>query len=149
MKTLVRFVEIVPDPGLRRLEKKATGAFRRFFPSSPVVKLYRTADGRIGCQMQITLAPGDRKRLQDAYRAVMRVLGEKRGRPTGVKTVQAKLHLPERVYRALKKAAADSGSTMSNLAAASIRVQLQRRSPTLMAAGPAAPTRKSGASRLR
>jgi len=61
---------------------------------------------------------------EDAYRAVMKVLGEKRGRPRGAKTVQTKLLLPEPVYRALKKAAADSNATMSNVVADIARREL-------------------------
>ncbi len=130
-KTAVHFVEIVPDAKLQRLEIEAGRAVRRLFPDCTRVKLYRTADGKIGCQMQVAVVPGGRKRLEEAYRAVMKVLGEKRGRRAGVKTVQTKLRLPEPVYSALKKAAGDSQKTMSAVVVDSLlaRFQEDRRLP--------------------
>ena len=124
-KTKVDFVEIVSDDELQKKEKQATEAVRRFYPDCGPVKLSRTTDGRIGLQMQIAVAPGERKRLDEVYRAVMRVLGEKRGRRAGIKTVQTKLHLPEPVYSALKKAASDSHSTMSRVATESLLARFQ------------------------
>lgn len=129
-KNKVHFIEVVRDDELTNKEPEATAAFRRFFPNSPPVKLYRTADGRIGFQLQLSVAAGERKRLEDAYRAVMKVLGEKRGRPRGAKTVQTKLLLPEPVYRALKKAAADSNATMSNVVADLARRELIEGGPS-------------------
>lgn len=113
----VQFVELVRDDELARKEPAATAAVRRIFPGMPPVKLYREADGRVGFHLQVAVAAGDRKKLEDAYRAVMKVLGEKRGRPSGLKTVQTKLRLPEPVFLALKKAAANSHSTVSNVVA--------------------------------
>jgi hypothetical protein len=75
----------------------------------------------------VSLVAGDRKRLDEAYRAVMEVLGEKRGRPTGEKTVQAKLLLPVEVYSALKKAAQASNVSMSRMAAETLRSHLPPR----------------------
>ena len=124
-KSSVNFIEVVHDPDLEKLEKKATRVVRRFYPDSSPVKLYRTTDGEVGCQIQIAVARGEHKRLQEAYRAVMKVLGERRGRRAGVKTVQTKLRLPEPVYHALKKAAADSGTTMSSLVADSLTATFQ------------------------
>ncbi len=121
----VDFVEIVKDTELRKKEKAATDAIRRFYPDCGPAKLYRTADGRIGFQMQVGVAPGDRQRLEGAYRAVMKVLGERRGRRPGVKTVQTKLHLAEPVYAALKKAAERSHSTMSNVVANALLARLR------------------------
>lgn len=117
MAKKVHVIEVVRDEELARKEPGATAAVRRFFPDAPPVKLYRGADGRIGLQLQLSVAAGQRKRLEDAYRAVMRVLGEKRGRPREGKKVQTKLLLPEPVYRALKKAAVESNATMSNVVA--------------------------------
>jgi hypothetical protein len=114
-ETKVHTIEIVKDKELRAKESLATQAVRRFYPNAGPVKLYRTADGRVGFQLDVAVTAGDRKRLDDAYRAVMKVLGETRGRPRGVKTVQTKLWLPEPVYHALKRAAAASNSTMSGL----------------------------------
>jgi hypothetical protein len=116
-KTTVHVIEIIKDNKLRAKESLATQAVRRFYPSAGPVKLYRTADGRIGFQLDVAVTAGDRKRLDDAYRAVMKVLGETRGRPRGAKTVQTKLWLPEPVYHALKRAAAASNSTMSGFVA--------------------------------
>ena len=82
-KSSVHFIEIVHDPEPEKLEKTATETVRRFYPDSTAVKLYRMADGKIGCQMQIAVAPGERKPIHEAYRAVMKVLGEKRGRRAG------------------------------------------------------------------
>lgn len=116
-KTNVHVVQVVEDTELRKKEAKASEAVKRFFPNAGSLRLYRTAEGRIGVQLDLRVAPGDRQRLDDAYRAIMKVLGEKRGRPRGVKTVQTKLLLPEPAYRALKRAAAASNSTMSGLVA--------------------------------
>jgi len=114
-KTKVHVIEVVKDAELRDKEARASRTIRRFFPNAGPVRLYRTADGRIGIQVDLSLTPGDRKRLDDAYGALMKVLGERRGRPRGAKKVQMKLLLPERAYRALKHAAAASNSTMSGL----------------------------------
>jgi hypothetical protein len=116
-KTNVHVIEVVEDAELRKKEAKAREVVRRFFPNAGPLRLYRTAEGPIGVQLDLTLTPGDRQRLDDAYRAIMNVLGERRGRPRGVKTVQTKLLLPEPAYRALKRAAAASNSTMSGLVA--------------------------------
>jgi hypothetical protein len=128
MPRKVHVIEVVRDEELAKKEPEATAAVRRFFADSPPVKLYRAADGRIGFQLQLSVAAGERKRLEDAYRAVMKILGEKRGRPRGAKTVQTKLLLPEPVYRALKKAAADSHATMSSVVADLARRELIERS---------------------
>ena len=124
-KTRVNFVEIVSDAELQKKQKQVTEVVKRHYADSGPVKLYRTADGRIGLQMQFAVGPGERRRLDEIYRAVMRVLGERRGRRAGLKTVQAKLHLPEPVYSALKKAASDSHSTMSRVATESLLARFQ------------------------
>ena len=114
-KTNIHIVEVVKDQELRKKEAQATEAVKRFFPDSGRLRLYRTGEGRIGVQLDLTLTPGDRHRLDQAYSAIMKVMGEPRGRRRGVKTVQTKLLLPEPVYRSLKRAAAASNSTMSGL----------------------------------
>ncbi len=117
MRKKVQFIEIGRDEALAQKAPAATAAVRRFFPNAPPVRLYRTADGRVGFSLQLSVTAGHRKRFEEAYRAVMRVLGERRGRPPGVKTVQTKLRLPEPVFRALKRAAANSKATMSSVVA--------------------------------
>ena len=124
-RTRVDFVELVPDSELRKKQREVTKVVKGFFPRCGPVKLYRTADGRTGFQMQVAVAAGERKKLDEVYRAVMRVLGEKRGRHRGVKTIQTKLHLPEPIYSVLKRVAEDSGSTMSNVVAESLRAKFQ------------------------
>jgi len=114
-KPRVHVVEVVPDPELRKKEARARVVVKRFFPDAGPVRLYRTAEGRIGCQLDISFTAGDRKRLDEAYDAIMKAVGEKRGRPRGVKKVQTKLMLPEPAYLALKRAAAASHETMSSL----------------------------------
>jgi len=79
--------------------------------------LYRTTAGETGIQVDLDFKPGDRQRLDKAYDEIMKVLGEKRGRPRGVRKIQTKLNLPEPAYRSLKRAAAKSHSTMSDLVA--------------------------------
>jgi hypothetical protein len=116
----VDFVEVVSDPELRKLEKGATEAVRRLYPDSEPVRLYRTADGRVGVQVKLGVLPGERERLDEMYRTVMRVLGERRGRRPGARTVQTKLRLPEDAYAALKRAAKRSRSTMSRIVADTI-----------------------------
>lgn len=114
-KTKVHVMEFVPDQELRKKEAKARAVVKRFFPNAGPLKLYRTREGRIGCQLDLTVTAGDRKRLDETYQAIMKALGEKRGRPRGVKKVQTKLMLPEPAYLALKRAAAASNETMSSL----------------------------------
>jgi hypothetical protein len=81
------------------------------------VKVYRTADGQIGFELRVAITAGDKKRLDQLYSTVMKALGQKRGRPPGVKTVQTKLRLPEPVYEDLKKAADESQQSMSQVVA--------------------------------
>ena len=61
------------------------------------------------------MAPGDRKQLNDAYAAVMKILGEKRGRPRGTRKVQTKLRLNEDVYMALRSTADRSRKSLSSV----------------------------------
>jgi len=63
----------------------------------------------------VAITAGDKKRLDQLYSTVMKVLGQKRGRPAGV-IVQTKL-LPEPVYEDLKKAAGESQRSMSHVVA--------------------------------
>ncbi len=121
----VDFLEVVSDYKLKKKERAVTEAVRRLYPECGPVKLYRTADGRLGIQIQIAVAAGDRKRFDEIYRTVMNALGEKRGRPRGTETVQAKLHLPKSVYAALKKAAGASHSTMSSVVTESLQAHLR------------------------
>jgi hypothetical protein len=121
------FIEVVPDVELRKKEKQIAEVVRGFYPECGPVRLYRTADGRVGFQMQVTLTPQNRKQIDKVYRAVTKCLGEKRGRPIGVETVQTKLHLPKRVYSALKEAAEASHETMSNVVTESLLAQFGRR----------------------
>lgn len=125
-RTKVHLVEVLDGRDLKKKEKEATEAVRRLCPNSGPVSLYRTRDGRVGFQLQLRLAAGERKLLDDVYRSVMRVLGIKRGRRPGVKTVQTKLRLPEPVYLALRKAAMDSRATLSAVVANLARKELGR-----------------------
>jgi hypothetical protein len=111
----VHTIEIVRDDELRAKEEEATSTFRKFFPQAPPLKLYRTADGRIGFQVAVALSTGDRKLFNDAYAAVMKILGEKRGRPRGTRKVQAKLRLTEDVYNALKATADRTHKSVSTV----------------------------------
>lgn len=122
----VKYLEIVEDAELRRKERQATEAVRRLYPGCAPVRLFRTADGRIGCQLNITVSSGDRERLNRAYRAVMKVLGERRGRRAGAKTVQTQLHLPASVYSLLKRAAATSHATLSRVVTDALVANLGR-----------------------
>ncbi len=129
MKPKVAFVEVVRDDELKKKEEEVTRLVNHLYPGCGPVKLYRTAQGRIGFQVRLTLAPGGKKRLDQLYGTVMKVLGDKRGRPAGVKTVQTKLWLPQPVYNDLKKAAEESHSTMSQVAAECLvsRLRVARR----------------------
>lgn len=118
MKTDV--IEVVRDVQLRKHERQITKLVKEFCPACGPVKLYRTADGRIGFQIQLTLTPENRKQVETVHKAIMKYLGERRGRPNGVETVQTKLRLPKPVYAALKKVAAESRETMSNVVAESL-----------------------------
>lgn len=111
----VHTIEIVRDEELKGKEEQATATFRRFFPQAPPLKLYRTSDGRIGFQVALALSAGDRKHFNDAYVAIMKILGERRGRPRGSRKVQTKLRLNEEVYKALKATAETCHKSVSNL----------------------------------
>lgn len=126
------FIEVVPDPELRKKEKQVTEVVRRFYPECGPVKLYRTSDGRVGFQMQLTLTAVNRKQVDKVYSAVMKCLGEKRGRPAGVETVQTKLLLPRPVYSALKKAAEESDETMSSVVTESLLAQFGKKQKTAL-----------------
>lgn len=108
-------VEAVPDPQLGKKQVEADTAFRRFFPGAPSLTLYRTAEGKAGFSVALDLGPGQRDKLVRAYAAVMRVLGERRGRAPGERKVQTKLRLREPVYRALEAAARRSHTTLSHV----------------------------------
>jgi len=113
----VQFIEIVDDAELRKKEREVNETLARLQNGCGPVKLYRTADGRIGFQVSLRAAAGDRKRVDEVYRLIMRAIGERRGRPAGLKTRQVKLRLPEPAYAALKQAASDSSATMSQIVA--------------------------------
>lgn len=121
-------IEIVSDSQLRKREKEVTEIVRSFYPGCGSVKLYRTADGRVGFQVQMTLTRENRKEVDKVYRAVMTYLGEKRGRPNVLETIQTKLRLPKPVYAALKKAAENSHETMSSLVTESLLAQFRKKS---------------------
>ena len=129
-KSKVTFVEIVHDRELKKKENEVTKAVNQIYPGCGPVRLYRTAEGQIGFQLRLTVAPGDKKRLDQLYATVMKVVGSRRGRPAGVKTVQTKLWLPEPVYEGLKRAAEESHSTMSKVVTESLvsRLRLPRSS---------------------
>jgi len=120
----VRFIEVERDSDLRAKERRVTAAVKRLYPRCGPVKLYRTADGRIGFEARLGAVAGERKRLDEVYRTIMNVLGQRRGRRPGVKTIQTKLRLPEPVFVALKKAAQSSGDSVSTVVANLARQQL-------------------------
>ena len=125
----VTFVEIVRDEALKKKEEAVTKTVNQLYPGCGPVKLYRTADGQIGFQVRLAITAGDKRRLDQLYATVTKALGERRGRPAGVKTVQTKVWLPEPVYEDLKKAAAASRSTMSQVVTESLvsRLRLTRK----------------------
>jgi hypothetical protein len=126
-KLKATFVDVIPDPELKRKQAAVTKAVEKILPGCGPVILYRTAEGKIGFQMNVRLTAGDRRKLDQAYRAVMKVVGLRRGRPMGQKTVQTKLLLPEPVYLALKREAERSNVTMSSLAADALKARLAHR----------------------
>lgn len=119
-KTRVEVIEIEPDATLQKKEAIATRTLRRFFPKSGPVRLYRTADGKVGFEAKLALVSGDRKRLDEAYRELMKAIGEHRGRPRGPETVQAKLRLRADVYKKLKQVAKARNTTMSEIVTESV-----------------------------
>jgi hypothetical protein len=121
----VTFVEIVADPELKAREADVSKAVNELYPGCGRVKLYRTADGQVGFELRVAITAGDKKRLDQLYSTVMRVLGQKRGRPASVKTVQTKLRLPEPVYEDLKKAADESHRSMSHVVAECLVARLR------------------------
>lgn len=121
----VTFVEIVSDPELKAREEEVTEAVNELYPGCGPVKLYRTADGQVGFELRVAITAGDKKRLDQLYSTVMKALGQRRGRPSGVKTVQTKLRLPEPVYEDLKKAADESHRSMSHIVAECLVARLR------------------------
>lgn len=79
-KTKLHVVELVPDDDLQGREAEVRAVVSRFFPNVPPLRLYRTTEGAIGCQLDVTVAAGDRKRLVKAFDAVSKILAEKRAR---------------------------------------------------------------------
>jgi hypothetical protein len=73
----VHVIEVVRDADLRAKEARARAVAKRFFPDAGAVRLYRTAEGRLGCQLDVSLPAGNRKRLDQAYDAIMKAVGEK------------------------------------------------------------------------
>ena len=84
-KARVHVVEVVPDADLWGKEAGALSIAKSFLPVAKRLKLYRTADGRIGCQLDVSVSAAERKRLDQAYDAIMNAVGERRGRSRGVK----------------------------------------------------------------
>jgi hypothetical protein len=78
-KTKVQAIEVVKDAELRKKEAKVRAVVTRFFPNAGPVRLYRTAQGRVGCQLDLTITAVDRRRVDQAYEAIMDVVGERRG----------------------------------------------------------------------
>src|SRR5271170_2374170 len=107
-KPQVHFIEAVPDVSLESKERLLNRRVRRLFPQCGPIKLYRTSDGRIGFQVHLSVALGERQSLDELYRFISRSLGARRGRLRGVKTVQTKLNLRKDAYTVLKKAASSS-----------------------------------------
>ncbi len=87
-KTNVHAIEVVKDAELGKKEARARAVVKRFFPNAGPVRLYRTAQGRIGCQLDLTVTAADRMRLDQAYEAIMDAVGEGSRRRRGTKTVQ-------------------------------------------------------------
>ena len=121
----VTFVEIVADAEIKAREAEVSKAVNELYPGCGPVKLYRTADGQVGLELRVAITAGDKKRLDQLYATVMKVLGRRRGRPAGVKTVQTKLRLPEPVYEDLKKAADESHQSMSRVVAECLVARLR------------------------
>jgi hypothetical protein len=84
--TKVHAIEVVKDAELRKKEAKARAVVKRFFPNAGPVRLYRTAQGRIGCQLDLTITAVDRMRVDQAYEEIMDVVGERRERPVVSRT---------------------------------------------------------------
>jgi len=80
-KTKVHAIEVVKDAELRKKEAKARAVVKRFFPNAGPVRLYRTAQGRIGCQLDLTITAVDRMRVDQACETIMDAVGERRARP--------------------------------------------------------------------
>lgn len=115
-KTDIQFIEVAPDRSLGRKERALNRKLRRAFPECAPVKLYRTTDGRLGFQLQLSVALGDRRKLDELYRFISQSLGTRRGRLSGAKTVQTKLNLRQDAYEALRRLCASSRKSLSAVA---------------------------------
>lgn len=73
-RTKLHVVEVVPDADLLGREAEVRAVISRFFPNVPPLRLYRTTEGAIGCQLDVTVTARDRKRLAKAFEAVSKAL---------------------------------------------------------------------------
>lgn len=89
----VKFVEVVEYHHLRKMEVIANGVFQKHFPESEAscLRLYRTSDGQVGFNVELSLKAGDKKRLIEAYVDVMSVLRKNRKRLPSTRKIQRKL----------------------------------------------------------
>ena len=67
-------IEIVSDPQLKKREREIEAIVRNYYPTRGRIKIYRTADGRVGLQTRETLTPANRKQIHKACVAVMQYL---------------------------------------------------------------------------
>jgi hypothetical protein len=73
-RTKLHVVEVVPDAALLGREAEVRTVISRFFPNVPPLRLYRTTEGAIGCQLDVAVTARDRKRLANAFEAVSKAL---------------------------------------------------------------------------
>lgn len=78
----VRFYEL-RTKGLAKLERQINKALASEGKGNSAIRLFQTADGRIGYSLRVVPSAGGRKDLNIVHRVVCRVLGYKRGRPPG------------------------------------------------------------------
>ena len=52
-KTNVHVIEVVSDGELRKKQTRANKVSKRFFPDAGALRLYRTAEGEIGIQVDL------------------------------------------------------------------------------------------------
>lgn len=97
--------EIKRTKDLENLESEVNKALEAEGKDKLAVRLFQTEQGEVGYSIRVIPTGSGRKDLNIVHRVVCRVLGYKRGRPTGVPTRQVKVRVPEATYQKLVRQA--------------------------------------------
>lgn len=110
------FYEFKRTKGLTELETEVNKELAAEDKGKLAVRLFQTEQGEVGYSIRVIPTGNGRKDLDVVHRVVCRVLGYKRGRPTGVPTRQVKVRIPEETYQKLVRQAKHRHAAPSRLA---------------------------------